>query len=253
MKQRPLLIFGAGVVAGAFLFALAARWASTSAPLSAEQEQEVEAIVQNRLISDPDLLIAALTKAKDRAEARRAQTVSAAIVARRGELLKDPDSPTAGNSAGKVSVVEFFDYRCPHCKAMEPTMSALLAKDPTIRVVYKELPILGPGSVIASRVALAAVKQGKYDELRRALIASKGEITEDSAMQIAASVGVETKKLRADMSTGEGDATIKRNKDLAAALGISVTPSFVVGGEVLTGETQLSALRQAIAEAAKSE
>lgn len=252
MKQRPLLIFGAGVIAGALVFALGARWASTSAPLSQEQTKQVESIVRNRLIGDPDLLIAALTKAEERTQAKRAETVRAAIVARRGELLEDPNSPTAGNPAGKISVVEFFDYRCPHCRAMEPTMSALLAQDPTIRVVYKELPILGASSVIASRIALAAMKEGKYDDLRRALIASKGEITEDGAMKIAASAGLDATKLKADMSTGEGDAIIKRNKDLAAALGISVTPSFVVGHQVLTGEMPLSDFRQAIADAYKS-
>src|SRR5215469_1473652 len=129
MKQRSSLIFGAGVIAGAFVFAIGARWAATSAPLSAAQREQVDSIVQERLISDPDLLIAALTKARERTDAKRAQSVRAAIVAKRDELLQDPDSPTAGNLAGKVSVVEFFDYRCPHCRAMEPAMSALLAQD----------------------------------------------------------------------------------------------------------------------------
>ncbi len=252
MKQRAWLIFGAGAIVGAVVFASGARWASAPSSLSAEQEKQVESIIQNRLIGDPDLLIAALTRAKERAEAKRADTVRSAIVADQGELLQDPNSPTAGDAAGKVSVVEFFDYRCPHCKAMEPTMSALLAADPTIRVVYKEFPILGGSSVIASRVALAAMKQGKYADLRRALIASKGELTEDEALKIAASVGLDTTKLKAAMSTGEGDATINRNKQLGAALGITVTPTFVIGDEVLTGETHLSDFRHAIADAKKS-
>lgn len=255
MTQRGLLIFGAGAIAGAVVFAAGARWASAPSALSAQQQKQVESIIQNRLIGDPDLLIAALTKAKERTEARRADTVKSAIVADQGQLLQDPNSATAGDAAGKVSVVEFFDYRCPHCKAMEPTMSALLAAEPTIRVVYKEFPILGESSVVASRVALAAMKQGqrKYAELRRALIASKGELTEDDALKIAASVGLDTTRLKADMSTGEGDAAINRNKQLGAALGITVTPTFVIGDEVLTGETHLSDFRHAIADARQSQ
>jgi protein-disulfide isomerase len=246
LKQSRFTIFSAGIIVGALTISIGSRWISTSSALSDQQKTQVESIVRNRLLSDPDLVIAALTKAKERTDGQRAEIVREAIVARRDELMTGPNSPLEDSLKYTVPVVEFFDYSCLHCRAMEPTISALLAGDPHVYLIYKELPILGENSVIASRIALATLKQGKYDEFRSRLMASKAQITEKGVMTIAASLGLNPTKLEADMS--ESDATIDKNKELARALGIEATPAFVVGGEVLSGEITLSDFKHAIAE-----
>src|SRR6202008_4197318 len=120
----------------------------------------------------------ALQAAEDKMKSEAHDKASAALSSRQRDIFDDPDAPVAGNPKGDVSVVEFFDYRCPYCKQVEPALEALLGQDKKLRFVYKEFPVLGPDSVTAARAALAAHKQGKYDAMHRALRAFKGQIDE---------------------------------------------------------------------------
>src|SRR6188508_3369018 len=131
------------------------------------------------------------------------------LVERRKEILDDPESPVGGNPKGDVSVVEFFDYRCPYCKQVMPALDALLAKDKQLRFVYKEFPVLGPDSVHAARAALAARKQGKYEAMHRALMAVKGQLDEAAILKVAASVGLDIDRLKADTAAPEIDQALK--------------------------------------------
>ena len=111
-----------------------------------------------------------------------------------------------------MSLVEFFDYRCPYCKQVEPALETLLADDRQLRFVYKEFPVLGPDSMTAARAALAARKQGKYDAFHRALMALKGQINDETVIyKVAGSVGLDVDRLKRDMGAPEIDKALKAN------------------------------------------
>ena len=165
-------------------------------------------------------------------------------------MFEDPDTPVGGNPHGDVSLVEFFDYRCPYCKQVEPSLEALLTQDPHLRFVYKEFPVLGPVSKTAARAALAARKQGKYAALHRALMALKGQIDDSVIFQTASGAGLDVAQLKRDMAAPEIDSDLKANFDLAEALDIRGTPGFVIGDEIVPGAVSLDELKQLI-EAAR--
>ena len=221
----------------------------TAAEFTSEQRHAIEGIIRDYLQKNPEALLDALQAAKDKMEGEAHDKASAALAARRHEVFDDPDSPVAGNPRGNASLVEFFDYRCPYCKQVEPSLDALLSQDRQLRLVYKEFPVLGPESVTAARAALAARQQGKYDGFHRALMATKGEINEAAVFKVASSVGLDVERLKRDMAAPEIDRILKANTSLAAALDIRGTPGFVVGDEIVPGAISLDALKQLIAAA----
>jgi protein-disulfide isomerase len=240
---------GLSLVAG---FSLAPPPALAADTFSAEQRQSIEAIVRDYLIKNPDVMLEVLEAAKEKirndAEAQRV----AALSERRQEIFDDPNAPVVGNPQGDVTLVEFFDYRCPYCKQVAPAIQALVGEDKQLRIVYKEFPVLGPESVTASRAALAARKQGKYEALHRALITMKGQINDAAIFSAAQSAGLDVEKLKRDMQAPEIDRVLQANQQLAEALDIHGTPGFVIGDEVVPGAVGVDALRQMIA-AARSE
>ncbi len=169
------------------------------------------------------------------------------IIARRDELLNDPASPVGGNPDGDVTLVEFFDYQCPYCKKVLPSIQALLAEDRNLRYVFKEFPILGKASVFAARAALAAHRQGKYLEFHMAVMPAKGKLTEARVMRLAKTAGLDTDRLRRDMADGTIDDSIRRNLELASALNVNGTPAFVIGDTVVPGAVDIDTLRSLIA------
>ena len=209
-----------------------------------------EQIIRDYLLRNPEVVGEALKVLERRQQEAETAQVRHVILARRAELLQDPASPVGGNPEGKTTLVEFFDYRCPHCRRAVPTVAEAERQDPTLRLVYKELPILGPASVFAAQAALAARAQGKYLAFHRALMAGEGELSEDRTLEIATAVGLDPERLRRDMAAPAITAIIERNYALADALGIRGTPSFVVGEEVIRGAVDLATLKVVI-EAAR--
>jgi protein-disulfide isomerase len=216
------------------------------------QKSAFEQIIHDYILHHPEVVIEALQSAEDKMKAQGEERARAAVVERRQELLEDPAAPVAGNPKGDVTIVEFFDYRCPYCKQVEPALEALLKEDRQLRIVYKELPILGKDSVYATRAALAARKQAKYDKFHTAMMAAKGQIDEKTVLQVAASSGLDIERLKSDMNASEIDDVIKRNYDLAQALDIHGTPAFVIGGELVPGAIDIATMKQKIAAARKS-
>ncbi len=240
---------GSGFAAVALWFALLLAMlpgAAAAAEFSAEQRQEIESIVKNYLSKNPELLLDVLQAAEDKVKSQSREKAAAALVARRQEVLQDPNAPVAGNPKGDVSLVEFFDYRCPYCKQVEPSLEALLTQDRQLRFVYKEFPVLGPESTVAARAALASRQQGKYLELHRALMALKGQIDDARIFQTASAVGLDVDRLKRDMKAPEIDRDLKANLDLADALDIRGTPGFVIGDEIVPGAISLDALKELI-------
>ena len=237
------LPFAAFVLACAFLAGIPLR-SIKAAEFTTSQRQAIEAIIHDYLVQNPDVLIEALRAAED---AKGKQALSD----RRAEIFNDPATPVGGNPHGDVSIVEFFDYRCPYCKQVQPALETLLGQDPKLRFVYKEMPVLGPSSVVAAHAALAARLQGKYEPFHNAMMATKGQISEDVVYHVAGSVGLDVERLKRDMASPEIDQAVKANLALAEALDIRGTPGFIIGDHIIPGAIELDSLKDLIAESRK--
>lgn len=210
--------------------------------------EEIEKIVREYLLRDPKVILDAVERYRAKAREEQAQRSRAAVREHREEIFADPDSPVGGNPRGDVTVVEFFDYRCGYCRRFAPVLGQIMEQDPQVRVIYKELPILGEESFTAARAALAARPQGGYHELHQALMAAEGPLSEQAIMTAARSVGLDTDRLGQDMQAPEILDAIGRNRRLAAALGIEGTPALIVGDQVVGGAVPLDDLKAMIAQ-----
>ena len=227
-----VLLASWAIIAGAPLGFPSAR-AGDDVPHSRES---VEAIVRDYILKHPEVIEEALRMGEIRREAEEKEETRRHIIAAREELLGDPATPVGGNPTGSVSIVEFFDYGCPHCKRVAPSVKAMVQRDPSVRVVYKELPILGPQSVLGARAALAAHAQGRYVAFHEELMASPGPPTMERILHIAAKVGLDGERLEQDMESPAIRDALRRNHALATRLGIQGTPAFVGGKELVPGE-----------------
>lgn len=158
-----------------------------------------------------------------------------AVIAHREALQNDRDSPVLGDPHGDVTIVEFFDYACSYCKAVQPRLESALRSDPHVRLILKEFPILTPESLIAARASLASRRQHKYREFHEALMAYRGPWEEEAIFSTARSVGLNIDRLRHDMAAPSIANEIIENFNLARGLRIFQTPAFVVGDHFLTG------------------
>jgi protein-disulfide isomerase len=166
-------------------------------------------------------------------------------------LLKDPESPVLGNPDGTVSIVEFFDYRCPYCKDMEPTLAKLLAQDQSVRLVEKDWPVFGGISVYAAEVALAARWQGKYPQVHAALFAVPGEMDREAVRKAAQSAGLDLARLDRDTAArrAEIDSILSMTDDEAHLLHLQGTPVFVIGPYVIPGVLSAEKLAEIVRKA----
>jgi protein-disulfide isomerase len=220
-----------------------------AAELAPEQRREIESIIHDYLLQHPEVLIEAMRAAEEKVKTEAGEKAQQALIARRGEIFDDPGTPVGGNPKGDVTLVEFFDYRCPYCKQVQPRLKELLAGDHQLRIAYKEFPILGSVSVAAARAALAAHRQNKYEAFHDAMMAASGQITEDAVYQVAGAVELDVDRLKRDMSSPQIDAVLKANHALAEALDITGTPGFVIGDQIVPGAIELSSLRDLVAGA----
>jgi len=232
-------------------FALLPPQPAGAASFTPEQRKELEGIIHDYLVKNPEVLLDALQAAEDKIKTDTRDKAANALVSRKREIMEDPESPVSGNPQGDVSVVEFFDYRCPYCKQVELALETLLSEDRQVRLIYKELPVLGPDSTVAAKAALAARKQGKYEQFHRALMTMKGQINEGVVFKVAGSVGIDTDRLKKDMSAPEIDRAIKANMELAQALDIRGTPAFIIGNDIIPGAMELSTMKDMVDEARK--
>ena len=206
-------------------------------PLMAQDftEDQIKDLALQAIRENPQIVMEAVAILEAQEDARKADQSVALLSSRRDVLERDPNAPVLGNVDGDVTIVEFFDYNCPYCKRVKPEIQALMAADPDIRLVYREWPILGEGSVFAARAALAARNQGKYEEFHWAMMGLQGRAEEASILNAAVEIGLDADKLRADMDAPEINEHIQTSMELAAALGFNGTPSFVIGEALVPG------------------
>jgi protein-disulfide isomerase len=245
-KEIPMRLLAAALIVAVAGLSGGARAADA---LSPAQTSAVEHIIHDYLIHHPEVLMEALGAAQAKAKAGQAAATEDAIRRHHAELYDDPDAAVGGNPRGDVTLVEFFDYRCPYCKEVQPSLESLLRNDPKLRIVYKEFPILGPASVYASKMALASRRQGKYLAFHQAMMDQKGTITDAVVRQVAASVGIDVAKAKLAMESPAIEAVIRKDYALADALSINGTPAFILAGRLIPGAIDLAALKQLIAAA----
>jgi protein-disulfide isomerase len=227
-----MLLAWRGLARGKFLvmWAVLAVLAGSAAMLYGVYEDDAPLTALSERSSEPGQSTVA-----DRAvETRPPVSQIGVLELRRAELERDRNAPVLGNPEGDVTVVEFFDYNCPFCKKIAGDMRALIEQDTGVRLVYREWPIINKGSQFAARAALAARRQGKYEELHWALMALP-RVTEDSTLRVARTIGVDISRLLNDMNHRSVDRHLALSFDLARSLGMNGTPSFVIGDRVARG------------------
>ena len=221
--------------------------AEPSGAFTPAQRKEIEAIIKDILINNPEVLLEAQNALEAKMDKIQADRMAVAIKEHAGELFRPAASPVVGNVKGDVPVIEFFDYNCGYCKKAFTDLAKLMDKDKKVRVILKELPILAKGSEEASRIALAAKMQGKYWEFHRAMLESQGQANEASALRVAEKLGLDMARLKKDMASAEVKKEIDDTRQLATKMGIQGTPHFIVGDRIIPGapENLLRAARQA--------
>lgn len=213
------------------------------------QTKDIEGIVRNYLLTHPEVLIESMQALEAKRTAEETHNRRQTIEASRAALETTPAGTALGALDGDVTLVEFFDYNCGYCKRAASDMDVLLESDKKLRVVLKEIPVLGPASEAASRVSLAfrSLKPESYGAFQRELLGTKAQVDEARALQVAKSFGVEAAALKPLLQSAAVQGELQNSGSLAMALGIDGTPSYVVGDEVVAGAVGADALAQKIA------
>ncbi|MGI4953100.1 MAG: DsbA family protein [Janthinobacterium lividum] len=212
------------------------------------QRQEIVTVLRQALKQDPTILRDAMA-AMQADEQQKQEKVTRDVIAMLGPRLIDPADPIAGNPFGDVTVIEFYDTRCPYCRRMMPVMGELLRADPNVRIVFKDMPVLGPNSQLESQALLAAQKQGGYFKLQQLIMAAGGTSTRDSLRELAERAGLDGARLARDIDEALIKTRLQANTQLAQQLGIDGTPAFIIGQRLIAGATDLPDLVRAVAEA----
>lgn len=244
--SRKSLLLGATILGVAF----ATTMMDSQKPRAAEamNKDQVEKIVKQYLMDNPDIIIDAINKYNDNQQSMEEKKFQDTLKTTRDELHSG-DLPFAGNPKGDVTVVEFFDYNCGYCKRAIDDVTEVLQKDKNVKFIFHDMPILSQSSSMAARYALAAQKQGKYFEYHKALMHFNGSKTEDNLKSVAKDLGLDVDKLEADANSDEIRAKIKASLTMAQKLGIRGTPAFIIGNQLapgyMTSDSMLEMIKKA--------
>jgi protein-disulfide isomerase len=220
----------------------------TAASFDSAQKAEMEKIIRSYLLDNPELLREMADKLEMKDKRTEDERINKALVTHKDEIFKTAADPKVGSSKPDVTIVEFMDYNCGWCKKSVGEVTGLVKSDKNIKVVFKDFPIFGEHSEYAAKAALAAEKQGKYWQLHQALYAHDGQVTTEVVNQVAGELGLDIKKLQADIGSKEIGERIAANMQLAKDLGISGTPAFIIDDQFHGGYLPLDGMNAAIAE-----
>ena len=235
----------------ALAMALQAAGLAQAQSFSGDQRREIERIVKDYLLSNPELLQDVMNELEKRQATAEAEKHRASDKEHSAALFSSPRQVTLGNPQGDVTVVEFFDYNCGYCKRAMSDMLDLLKSDGHLKFVLKEFPVLGEGSTQAAQVAVAVRMQDKsggrkYLEFHQKLFNSRGQVDKTRALAVVREIGFDAGRAEKDMASEETRLTLAESFRLAEALGINGTPTYVVGNQVVIGAVGLEKLREAI-------
>jgi protein-disulfide isomerase len=246
--QRPI------VLAQAATAPVPAPIAPSKSTLSADQRREIETVIKEYLLNNPEVIVEVQQALEAKQEKLQAERLKVAMKENAAEIFRSPTAPIVGNPKGDVTVVEFFDYNCGYCKKALPDLAKLVERDKNVKVVLKEFPILSKGSEETAKVALAAKLQGKYWEFHRAMLTTPGTATEASSLRVAEKAGLDMARLKRDIDAPEVKKELEDTRALAQRMGIQGTPYFLVGDQVIPGAPDglADVLLQKVAEIRKA-
>ncbi len=220
-------------------------------PARSTGRDEIGDTVRAYLLEHPEVIVEALETLQNRRQQAEQTRARGALAASRDELIHDARDPFIGNPDASITMVEFFDYQCPYCKRMAQDMVEVVEQDPDLRIVFKEFPVFGEASSLAAQAALAANKQGKFQEIHLGLMELPGAPSEAIIIRLAEKHELDLERLRADMKSQEITALLEDNRRLAQRIGVRGTPAFIVRNELIPGAMSPENLRAFIARMRK--
>jgi protein-disulfide isomerase len=235
----------------AFVFVGSTGFASENQTDEAQARYEFEQKVREYILANPEIIAEAIQILNDRAEAASRESTKQAIIKNRALLENDPLSIVLGNPNGDVTLVEFYDYRCPYCRESHEKIIALMKSDPSIRLVLKQFPVKDrpgetPVSLISARLAMVAHEQGVFEAFHDALYAAEPPLTRDRVFEIATEAGMDLSRIQDQMSNPEITQHLRETLVLAREIGATGTPTFVMGEIVIPGMVDLEVLQQLV-------
>ncbi|MFB9951014.1 DsbA family protein [Rhizobium puerariae] len=235
-------------LAAGSMLALAFSAAAPALALDDRQKKEMGEFIREYLLQNPEILLEVQDALQTKQQTQRVEQSTKAIAQNKKEIFSSPTDITLGNPKGDVTVVEFFDYNCGYCKRALSDMDDILAKDKNIRFILKEFPILGPDSIAAHRVANAVrlLAPQKYAEFHRTLLSGE-HASEETAVAVATSLGLDAAAIRKSMADKPNDDLVRQAYQLANSIGITGTPTYVVGDEAVFGAVGLDAIEEKVA------
>jgi protein-disulfide isomerase len=237
---RAVWVVAAVMAAGVGGAVLAA--GTTAAPVTPGDREAIEKIVHDYIMAHPEIIPEAMARMQSR-------EVEKLLASNRKEIQTPFAGAMAGNPNGDVTLVVFFDYACPYCKQGQADVAKLVASDPNLRVVFRDFPVLSPASDEAAMAALSAAQQGKYVKFHDAMFTTPGKVTHERTVAVVRTAGLDEMKTAKDLNSAALKAEIKKNLDLGRALGLTGTPSYIVGNQILAGAVGFDELRDAVAAA----
>jgi protein-disulfide isomerase len=241
-RRVPALAMLASMAAAGAGGAVLAEQASQNAVQSAGSRAGIEQIIREYILANPEIIPEAMTRLQSREASRL-------LASNRKEIETPFAGAVAGNPKGNVALVVFFDYACPFCRQGASDVARLIAEDKQLKVVFRDFPVLSPESEVAAIASLSAASQGKYLRFHDPMFKNGARVTRERTIATVRSAGLDERRTAADLGAASLKAEIKRNLDLGRALGLSGTPSYIVGDRVLSGAVGYDALKGAIAEA----
>lgn len=222
MTLRRYSILGALVLVGALAFF------PLKANLGSEDKEKIEKIVHDYIVTNPEVIKEALSVLQQK-EAKAQSDATIQTIKEKSQAIFESDSPALEQENATITVVEFFDYQCKYCHKMRGVLESVLEKNTDVKLVYKDLPVLGGHSITAAKAALASMNQGKYLEFHKALMTQKTKLNTKKIMEVAVSVGLDPEQLAMDMKEAKVEDTIQANAKLAQDLGIRGIPALIIG------------------------
>ena len=233
MLSKFLRLFAAAGLIAALMTGSAAL--SAAEAFSNDETKSIENIVKDYIAKNPEIIGDAFLELQRRQVTEQEAQQSQAIAKNADALFRSSYDYVAGNAKGDVTVVEFFDYNCPFCRRAFNDIVKLIKTDSKVRVVFKELPLLGKPSEDSARLAIAAIPQGKYFEFHAELLKIKGRVTKSVALKVAKKLGMDVEKLEKDMNDPKVDAALAANRTVADKIGLQGTPLYLIGDQIIPG------------------
>jgi protein-disulfide isomerase len=239
-RVRAIWLVAAVVAAGLGGAVLAA--GTAPATVAAGDRAAIEKIVHDYILAHPEIIPEAMARMQNR-------EVEKLLASNRKEIQTPFASAMAGNPDGDVTLVVFFDFACPYCKQGQADVAKLVASDPKLKVVFRDFPVLSPASDEAAMAALSAAQQGKYMKFHDAMFSTPGKVSHERTVAVVRSSGLDEMKTAKDLNSPALKAELKKNLELGRALGLTGTPSYVVGNQILVGAVGFDELKDAVADA----